>query len=178
MHKRSGKKIAGREKKIEKNEQEMISMVQSMMAESQLADIRDRELIKDAINKMTHAQRETNKQIIKLNDYLLDTTALKDLWNEKRRLLEETYNEEENTLKSEIRVLNDQKQKLLNETFELENKLKAEKRELGVIRFKEQLKAKGFFFIGSAGLVGLGCLFGGSVGTFFHWLVGVIFGVS
>lgn len=161
--KEAEKNIAGRNNKIKRNEREMVAMVQSMMAESQMADIRDRELTKDAINKMTHAQRETNKQIIKLNDYLSDTTALKTLWDEKRRFLEETYSEEENTLRSEIRALKDQRQKLSNEKSELEKKV-------GAIRFKEQLKAKGFLFFGSAGIIGLGCLLGGSVGTFFRWL--------
>ena len=168
--KEAEKNIAGRDNKIKRNEREMVAMVQSMMAESQMADIRDRELTKDAINKMTHAQRETNKQIIKLNDYLRDTTALKELWDEKRRYLKETYSEEENTLRSEIRALKDQRQKLMNEKSELEKKVSAEKRNLSEIRFKEQLKAKGFFFIGSAGIIGLGCLLGGSVGTFFRWL--------
>lgn len=87
------KAIAERKEKITINEQEMVSIVQSMMAESQMGDIRDRELTKDAINKMTHAQRETNKQIIKLNDYLSDTTVLKAVYETKREELEQDYQE-------------------------------------------------------------------------------------
>lgn len=87
------------------NEKEMTQFIQSVFGRSELANERDRQLLQEKIDRFSHRQQIMNENIIALNDNLMDTTSLEELYATKRKELELNYLNQKKSLENQINTL-------------------------------------------------------------------------
>lgn len=97
--------VANQKQELEEHQEEMQQLLRSVFGQSELAAAKERELLQDKIEIFSHRQSVMNEQLIALNDNLTDTTALKDLYETKRELLELEYQNKKETLDKEMELL-------------------------------------------------------------------------
>ena len=180
---RAEEAIQDREDMQHENKQEMVQLVRSVFGQSELASAKERELLKDQLDRFSHRQSVMNEQLITLNDNLTNTTSLKAVYEAKREQLEMDYQSQKDALQGQIDVLEDRLESL---KFDLErindeistntSKLEEIVAETEKATFKSELKKTwrdkwlSFAIVGFIALI---------VGGFFGWgvftLIGNIF---
>lgn len=99
---RSKAAVSYHEREIEQNQQEMTQLLRSVFGRSELAAAKERELIKDRMDRFSHRQSVMNEQLIALNESLSSTASLEDLYAVKRRELEDDYEEQKRIMKDRL----------------------------------------------------------------------------
>lgn len=94
-----------RKQEQKQNQQEMTQLIRSVLGQSELAVARERELLKDKIDRFSHRQTVMNEQLITLNDNLTDTASLKAVYEAKREELELDYQNQKEALQGQIKSL-------------------------------------------------------------------------
>lgn len=94
-----------RKQEQKQNQQEMTQLIRSVFGQSELAVARERELLKDKLDRFSHRQTVMNEQLITLNDNLTDTTSLKAVYEAKREELELDYQNQKEALQGQIKSL-------------------------------------------------------------------------
>lgn len=102
---RTKEMVSYREQEQQQNQQEMTQLIRSVFGQSELAAARERELLKDKLDRFSHRQTVMNEQLITLNDNLTDTTALKAVYEAKREELELNYQNQKEALQGQIKSL-------------------------------------------------------------------------
>ena len=104
--------VQDREDMQHDNKQEMVQLVRSVFGQSELASAKERELLKDQLDRFSHRQTLMNNQLIALNDNLTDTTSLNAVYEAKREQLEMDYQNQKEALQGQIDVLEDRLESL------------------------------------------------------------------
>lgn len=125
--------VAFREQEKEQNQQEMVQLVRSVFGQSELAAAKERELLKDKLDKFSHRQSVMNEQLITLNDNLADTTSLKAVYEAKRQQLELDYQNQKDALQRQISSLNEHLEARRNDLERLESEIDAMQSKLNEI---------------------------------------------
>lgn len=125
--------VACREQEKEQNQQEMVQLVRSVFGQSELAAAKERELLKDKLDKFSHRQRVMNEQLITLNDNLADTTSLKAVYEAKRQQLELDYQNQKDALQRQIKSFNEHLEARRNDLERLESEIDATQSKLDKI---------------------------------------------
>ena len=125
--------VAYREQEKEQNQQEMVQLVRSVFGQSELAAAKERELLKDKLDKFSHRQSVMNEQLITLNDNLADTTSLKAVYEAKRQQLELDYQNQKDALQRQISSLDEHLEARRNDLERLESEIDAMQSKLNEI---------------------------------------------
>lgn len=102
---RTKEMVSNREQEQQQNQQEMTQLIRSVFGQSELAAARERELLKDKLDRFSHRQTVMNEQLITLNDNLTDITSLKAVYEAKREELELDYQNQKEALQGQIKSL-------------------------------------------------------------------------
>ena len=104
----------------------MTEFIRTVFGQSELMAAKERELLKDTLDKFYHSQNVTNEQLIALNDNLADTASLKAIYEAKRDHLEWDYQQEKMTLRGQLNELEkrieNQQDKIASLDKEIDNK--------------------------------------------------------
>lgn len=181
--------VSYNEEQIRKRDKEIQSLVRSAFGQSELANVKEREYLKDQLDKVAHRQAVMNEQIITLNDHITDTTALDELYKAKRKELEMNYEQQQTALEGQVRSLETQLEGLKCDLRSIKKEISIERSKLERIvaeskekAFKNELKQKWIYHRGAlmgAGFIGvfIGGFFGWGVFTFFDWIWNSIIGI-
>ena len=180
---RTQKEVSYREQEKNKNNQEMTEFIRSVFLQNEIANAKERELLKNSVDKFSHRQKIMNDQIIELNDNLTDVTALKAVYEAKRETLELDYQNQKDALQEQIHSLAERietnksdlkkiKNEIQNNQAKLDELNVKIKRATFLYEFKHTWVDKWINFV----LVGfIGMIIGGFAGWGIFSLVGSIF---
>ena len=116
--------VSYHEQEIVQNQQDMTQLVRSVFGQSELAAAKERELIKDQMERFSYRQKVMNEQLIALNDSLSSTAALEALYAEKRRELDNDYEEQKRIIQARLeRMKNEAEQKHRKQEEEILKKI-------------------------------------------------------
>lgn len=122
-----------REQEQEQNQQEMVQFVRNVFGQSELAAAKERELLKDKLDKFSHKQTVMNEQLIALNDNITDTTSLKAVYEAKREALELDYQNQKEALERQIKSLNERLKVSKEDLQQLDQKIQNKRSKLAQI---------------------------------------------
>lgn len=115
-----------KKQEYQQNQREMTEFIRTVFGQSELMAAKERELLKDTLDKFYHSQNVTNEQLIALNDNLADTASLKAIYEAKRDHLEWDYQQEKMTLRGQLNELEkrieNQQDKIASLDKEIDNK--------------------------------------------------------
>ena len=97
--------VLKKKRELQENQEEMTELIRSVFGQSELAAARERELLKDKLDRFSHRQTVMNEQLITLNDNLTDITSLKAVYEAKREELELDYQNQKEALQGQIESL-------------------------------------------------------------------------
>lgn len=123
----------GREKELQQNQREMTDLIRSVFGQSEMANAKERELLKDALDKFSYRQNVMNEQLIALNDNLTDTASLKAIYEAKRDQLEWNYHQQKNEYKRHLCELQDEISKHTDVLHDLKDNISTEQDKLADI---------------------------------------------
>lgn len=116
--------VSYHEQEMEQNRQDMMQLVRSVFGQSELDTAKERELIKDQMERFSYRQKVMNEQLIALNDSLSSTAALEALYAEKRRELDNDYEEQKRIIQARLeRMKNEAEQKHRKQEEEILKKI-------------------------------------------------------
>lgn len=139
---RTEETLRSREEEQEENHQEMVQMVRSIFGQSEMAAVKERELLQDKLDRFAHRQSVMNEQLIALNDNLTDTTALQAVYRTKRAELEMSYQNQKEALQGQLKALEDRIETKNGEIGKLDKEIESKKEENFLI--EERLKNRKF----------------------------------
>lgn len=139
---RTEETLRSREEEQEENHQEMVQMVRSIFGQSEMAAVKERELLQDKLDRFAHRQSVMNEQLIALNDNLTDTTALQAVYRTKRAELEMNYQNQKEALQGQLKALEDRIETKNGEIGKLDKEIESKKEENFLI--EERLKNRKF----------------------------------
>lgn len=180
---RTKEMVSYREQEQQQNQQEMTQLIRSVFGQSELAAARERELLKDKLDRFSHRQTVMNEQLITLNDNLTDTTSLKAVYEAKREELELDYQNQKEALQGQIKSLEERLESRKMDLESLKEEISTNTSKLEEIvsetqkaTFKSKLKK---FWVDkwiSFAIVGfIGLIIGGFAGWGIFTLIGNIF---
>lgn len=115
-----------KKQEYQQNQREMTEFIRTVFGQSELMAAKERELLKDTLDKFYHSQNVTNEQLIALNDNLANTASLKAIYEAKRDHLEWDYQQEKMTLRGQLNELEkrieNQQDKIASLDKEIDNK--------------------------------------------------------
>lgn len=139
---RSEETLRSREEEQEENKQEMVQMVRSIFGQSEMAAVKERELLQDKLDRFAYRQTVMNEQLIALNDKLTDTTALQAVYRTKREELELNYQNQKEALQGQLKALEDRIETKNGEIGKLDKEIESKKEENFLI--EKRLKDRKF----------------------------------
>jgi RecG-like helicase len=109
---------------IKENERKIANKVSVLFEKERLDMESNKEIIVGSVQRLNHQQQINNQELIKLNDNLADMSDLKAIYEQKRSLMENNYQELKKTLESEIDTLKlkSEEYKKFNAKEEFKNK--------------------------------------------------------
>lgn len=120
----------------------MTEFIRTVFGQSELMAAKERELLKDTLDKFYHSQNVTNEQLIALNDNLADTASLKAIYEAKRDHLEWDYQQEKMTLRGQLNELEKRIESQQDKIASLDKEIESKKEENFLI--EERLKNRKF----------------------------------
>lgn len=97
--------LSEKEKELRENEKEMIQFIRSVFGQSELISAKERECLKDTLDKFNHQQMVMNEKLIVLIDMLADTTSLNELYRIKSKQLDLDYENKKEALEKQLAIL-------------------------------------------------------------------------
>lgn len=131
-----------KKQEYQQNQREMTEFIRTVFGQSELMAAKERELLKDTLDKFYHSQNVTNEQLIALNDNLADTASLKAIYEAKRDHLEWDYQQEKMTLRGQLNELEKRIENQQDKIASLDKEIDNKNDEIQVI--EENLKERKF----------------------------------
>ncbi len=131
-----------KKQEYQQNQREMTEFIRTVFGQSELMAAKERELLKDTLDKFYHSQNVTNEQLIALNDNLADTASLKAIYEAKRDHLEWDYQQEKMTLRGQLNELEKRIENQQDKIASLDKEIESKKEENFLI--EERLKNRKF----------------------------------
>lgn len=131
-----------KKQEYQQNQREMTEFIRTVFGQSELMAAKERELLKDTLDKFYHSQNVTNEQLIALNDNLADTASLKAIYEAKRDHLEWDYQQEKMTLRGQLNELEKRIESQQDKIASLDKEIESKKEENFLI--EERLKNRKF----------------------------------
>lgn len=132
-----------KKQEYQQNQREMTEFIRTVFGQSELMAAKERELLKDTLDKFYHSQNVTNEQLIALNDNLADTASLKAIYEAKRDHLEWDYQQEKMTLRGQLNELEKRIENQQDKIASLDKEIDRKKEDIQLI--EEHLKDRKFW---------------------------------
>ena len=149
---------------ISKHEQKAANMVGALLEQERLASLRENELIKSKLDRLSEKQHQNNVEMRALSHSLSDLSDLEAVYARKRTLMEQNYQELKKMRQADELLLTERNKELIKQNKKKKEALDKLSEEYDALSLNFEMKKRSHQFVVSVLVVFVGIVLGSILG--------------